>query len=75
LPFQRSISCIGTGGGRAEARPYHNMSTRESPRTAGEIDPQDTRITVRSRVAHPNRPSIVGRDPRANLIVVGCGYG
>jgi hypothetical protein len=29
LPFQRSISCIGTGGGRAEARPYHNMSTLE----------------------------------------------
>jgi four helix bundle protein len=30
LPLQCSISRIGTGCGRAEARPYHNMSTLES---------------------------------------------
>jgi hypothetical protein len=30
LPLQCSISRIGTGCGRAEARPYHKMSTLES---------------------------------------------
>ncbi len=35
MPFQRSISCIGTGGGRAEARPCHKMSTLESNSPVG----------------------------------------